>query len=150
MKRFALFALLAALLGLGALAALSYLEHSGGKRELIKELSPLACDLNATSCKLMYKNKELEVSLSPRPIMVLDELELRIRGLDEIKGLQAAIYGLNMYMGDVVGEFERQESGDYVASVVLSSCALPIMRFRLELLQGDRPLGSYIDFDVEK
>lgn len=119
------------------------------KRELIKELSPLACDLNQTECVVNYKGKDISFNIEPKPLKVLEESKIIIKNLDEIKDLNARLYGLNMYMGDIVGEFERIDN-EYLANIVFSTCAENTMRYRLELFSKDKSLGLFIDFDVRR
>lgn len=119
------------------------------KRELIKELNPLACDLNKTECVINYKGKDISFDIEPKPLKVLEESKIIIKNLDEIKDLNARLYGLNMYMGDIVGEFERVNN-EYLANIVFSTCAENTMRYRLELFSKDKSLDLFIDFDVRR
>lgn len=119
------------------------------KRELITELTPLKCDLNQTSCKVEYKGKFIEFELTPRPLKILKETKIIIKNLDDIKDLNARLYGLNMYMGDIVNEFSKVNN-EYVGEIVFSSCIEATMRYRLELFSNDKSLGLYIDFDVKR
>ncbi|EAI4447993.1 hypothetical protein ACR3S7_000243 [Campylobacter lari] len=123
--------------------------NTGKKRELITTLTPLTCDLNIQECKYNFKDKKVLVNLNPKPITTLNELDLNITNLGEFKKLNARVYGLNMYMGDIVPQFKKINN-TYHAKLVLSSCTLDIMRFRIELFDDETPLGFYFDFDVKR
>ncbi|WP_139453175.1 hypothetical protein [Campylobacter armoricus] len=119
------------------------------KRELITTLYPLECDLNTQECTYNFKNKQVLVTLNPKPITALNELDLNISNLGDYKKLNARVYGLNMYMGDIVPQFKKNNN-TYYAKLVLSSCTLDIMRFRIELFDDETPLNFYFDFDVKR
>ncbi|OCX43482.1 hypothetical protein A7X81_00815 [Campylobacter ornithocola] len=119
------------------------------KRELITTLTPLACDLNIQECEYIFKNKKVLVNLNPKPIITLNELDLNITNLGDFKKLNARVYGLNMYMGDIVPQFKKINN-TYHAKLVLSSCTLDTMRFRIELFDDETPLDFYFDFDVKR
>ncbi|MBT0824874.1 hypothetical protein KJQ78_06345 [Campylobacter lari] len=121
----------------------------GKKRELITTLTPLTCDLNTQECEYNFKDKKVLVNLNPKPIATLNELDLNITNLGEFKKLNARVYGLNMYMGDIVPQFKKINN-TYHAKLVLSSCTLDIMRFRIELFDDETPLDFYFDFDVKR
>ncbi|WP_257935939.1 hypothetical protein UPTC15629_1201 [Campylobacter lari] len=123
--------------------------NSGKKRELITTLTPLTCDLNVQECEYNFKDKKVLVNLNPKPIAALNELDLNITNLGKFKKLNARVYGLNMYMGDIVPQFKKINN-TYHAKLVLSSCTLDVMRFRIELFDDEAPLGFYFDFDVKR
>ena len=53
-----------------------------------------------------------------------------------------------MDMGTIKANLKNR--GDiYAGSVVLSSCAVEVMNYRLELFERDKPLGIYIDFNLK-
>lgn len=117
------------------------------KRELIKELNALECDLNKNECK--YKDTDIVFSIEPKPLKPLQESKIIIKNLAYIKDLNARLYGLNMYMGNIVGEFERIND-EYVGNIVFSVCTEDTMRYRLELFSGEKSLGIFMDFDVRR
>ncbi|MCV3407315.1 hypothetical protein L8U38_01240 [Campylobacter lari] len=123
--------------------------NSGKKRELITTLTPLTCDLNTQECEYNFKDKKVLINLNPKPIATLNELDLNITNLGEFKKLNARVYGLNMYMGDIVPQFKKINN-TYHAKLVLSSCTLEVMRFRIELFDDETPLDFYFDFDVKR
>lgn len=120
----------------------------GFKRELITELLPLECDLAKNPCEYDFNGKKILIDITPRPIYMLEELTIKIKNLDKYEHLNAQIYGLNMYMGTISDEFECMENGDYETKVLLSTCQTKIMRFRLELFDGEKSIGLFGDFDV--
>lgn len=139
----------ASIIFLLAFALIFYENPSIKKRELIKELTPLECDLNKTSCNSFHKNKEVVFEFEPKPLKILKETKIIIKNLPKTKDLNARLYGLNMYMGDIVSEFEMV-GDNYEGYIVFSSCIEATMRYRFELFSGDKSLGIYVDFDVEK
>ncbi|TQR34744.1 hypothetical protein DMB92_01040 [Campylobacter sp. MIT 99-7217] len=127
-------------------------EQNQGKRELIdtKNLQSLSCDLNQKSCEYNFKERQIFVEFQKKPIQSLDENILYIKNLGNYNHLNAKIYALNMYMGEIIPEFEKINHEDYKSSIVISTCPLDLMRYRAELFDGDKPLGFYFDFDVKK
>ena len=144
---FGIFALL--LLALIAFWVLSS-EQGSKKRELIKELTPLQCDLNEKPCEYEFKGRKVRVEFKEKPIQALIENELVVENLGAFKDLNARIYGLNMYMGDVVPNFERINESSYKAAVVPSACVIDTMRFRVEFFEGKKPVNFHFDFDIKR
>lgn len=119
------------------------------KRELIHELTPLKCDLNKTSCEVDFKGNKIIFEINPKPLRVLEESKVIIKNLPKYEKLNARLYGLNMYMGDIIAEFDYID-GVYKGDIVFSSCIESTMRYRLELFDEDTSLGIFIDFDVKR
>ncbi|MPP78119.1 hypothetical protein F9681_08565, partial [Campylobacter jejuni] len=61
--------------------------------------TPLTCDLNVKDCTYSFNNKEVLISLNPKPLQSLDVTNLKIVNLGNYNNLGIKIYGLNMYMG---------------------------------------------------
>lgn len=139
-----------ALLVLALIAFLAVSERGGKKRELIKELTPLACDLNEKACEYEFKGRKVRVEFKEKPIQALVENELFVENLGKYENLSAKIYGLNMYMGDVVPHFERAGQNSYKANIVPSACVLETMRFRVEFFDKEKPIKFYFDFDIKR
>lgn len=119
------------------------------KRKLITKLEPLACDLNKKSCEYIFKKQKVIVSFEPRPVPILEEIELKIDNLGEYKKLWAKVYGLNMYMGTLVPEFKKTNK-NYKARLFLSSCILDVMRYRFEFYDDEDPIGFHFDIDIKR
>lgn len=119
------------------------------KRKLITTLTPLQCDLNTQECEYNLNERKVLVSLSPKPITSMSELDLNISNIGDFDKLNARVYGLNMYMGDIVPNFKKINNS-YHAKLVLGLCTLDIMRFRIELFDDEKPLNFYFDFDVKR
>ncbi|EIO2462877.1 hypothetical protein LQF85_001250, partial [Campylobacter jejuni] len=59
--------------------------------------TPLTCDLNVKDCTYSFNNKEVLISLNPKPLQSLDVTNLKIVNLGNYNNLGIKIYGLNMY-----------------------------------------------------
>ena len=125
-------------------------EQKGKKRELIKELTPLTCDLNVKACEYEFKGRKVRVEFKEKPVQALVENELVIENLGEFKDLSAKIYGLNMYMGDVMPHFEHLNQNSYKANVVPSACVIDTMRFRVEFFEKEKAINFHFDFDIKR
>lgn len=143
------FLLLFALIILSGLYFYFTYENKSKKRELITELSPLKCDLNKTSCEVDFKGNKIIFDINPKPLKILEESKVIIKNLPKYNNLNAKLYGLNMYMGDIIAEFDYKD-GIYSADIVFSSCIESTMRYRFELFDGGKSLDLYIDFDVKR
>lgn len=123
-----------------------------GERASIKseDLKPLACDLNQKACEYEFAGRRVSVEFKTKPLRILDENKLVIKNLGDMKDLNARIYALNMYMGEIIPKFKKLSQNDYEANIVISTCILDTMRYRIEFFEGEKPLNFYFDFDVKK
>lgn len=112
--------------------------------------TPLTCDLNIKDCKYSFNNREVLISLNPKPLQSLDVTNLKIVNLGDYNNLGIKIYGLNMYMGEIKPKIHRLNSTDYESKIVLATCVLDTMRFRVEFMDNNKPIGFYFDFELKK
>lgn len=106
------------------------------------------CDVNKNECPLLSKSGNINAMLLiyPKPLIAMAETTFKFSGLPELKAPNVRIYGLNMEMGIIASELEK--SGDiYAANIIISACVESVMKYRLEVLDGDKEI-AYIDFDV--
>lgn len=113
-------------------------------------LSPLGCDLNIQGCIYKFKDKEVLVSLSPRPLQSLNVTKLEIKNLGNYANLKLKVYGLNMFMGTLTPKIHKINSTDYYSELVLAACTIETMRFRAEILDNDKPIGLHFDFELRR
>ncbi|ECQ1081555.1 hypothetical protein FYV54_02555 [Campylobacter jejuni] len=112
--------------------------------------TPLTCDLNVKDCTYSFNNKKVLISLNPKPLQSLDVTNLKIVNLGNYNNLGIKIYGLNMYMGEIKPKIHRLNSTDYESKIVLAACVLDTMRFRVEFMDNNKPIGFYFDFELKK
>ncbi|EIQ0611132.1 hypothetical protein LUL41_001705, partial [Campylobacter jejuni] len=112
--------------------------------------TPLTCDLNVKDCTYSFNNKKVLISLNPKPLQSLDVTNLKIVNLGNYNNLGIKIYGLNMYMGEIKPKIHRLNSTDYESKIVLAACLLDTMRFRVEFMDNNKPIGFYFDFELKK
>ncbi|EAI1680039.1 hypothetical protein EHS30_08440, partial [Campylobacter jejuni] len=55
--------------------------------------TPLTCDLNVKDCTYSFNNKEVLISLNPKPLQSLDVTNLKIVNLGNYNNLGIKIYG---------------------------------------------------------
>ncbi|CAD7289119.1 hypothetical protein [Campylobacter suis] len=114
------------------------------------KLEPLKCDLNVKPCEVIYNNKSIKFDFLDDKITPMQELTLIISGLDKLNfhSPSLQIYGLNMNMGNINAKLAKQDE-NFISNIVLSSCLIDVMRYRLEVLEQGRKTGLYIDFDLK-
>ncbi|ARR01088.1 MULTISPECIES: hypothetical protein [Campylobacter] len=139
--------ILIAIIAGGLLAFLMNLPSDNTQK--ISDQSNITCDLNTQNCSIEHNGDQISFSFYPRPLEAMVPLTLKVDGLKHnYKNLNARIYGLNMDMGTIKANLENRGSL-YIGSVVLSSCVVEVMNYRLELYDGDKQLGIYIDFNLK-
>ncbi|MGP1486100.1 MAG: hypothetical protein ACTTJC_08495 [Campylobacter sp.] len=120
--------------------------------EIKTDLAPLECDMNKEhSCYVNFKNEKVEFSLYPKPIYTMEQITLKINGLDKfgLKKPRVEISGINMDMGVIKADLE-QNGDQYYANLVLSVCVVSIMRYRFKIYDGNKDTGLFIDFDLHQ
>lgn len=139
MKKIILLLIMAGFLG----ATFAFLLNANN--EFKKQNSPLNiwCDLNTKDCQM---DNGVKFSFWSKPLIAMTPIILSIDGLKgDYKNLNARIYGLNMDMGTIKVNFDKKEK-QYIGKLILNSCILSRMDYRLELFDGDKPINIYIDF----
>ncbi|EJQ5726076.1 hypothetical protein NZY91_002098, partial [Campylobacter coli] len=81
-------------------------------------LSPLSCDLNIENCTYSFKDREVLISMDPKPLQSLEITNLKIKNLGNYKNLKIKIYGLNMFMGDIMPRVTKINETDYESRLV--------------------------------
>lgn len=115
-----------------------------------EEILVFYCDLNNEDCEFLLNDRKIFIKSSEKPIIPMNEFEFFIENLGEYKNLRAKIFGLNMYMGDIFVDFEKMDKNSYKANILLSSCPLDVMIYRILLFDGDKKLDIAFDFEVKK
>ncbi|MBZ7954339.1 hypothetical protein H2278_05750 [Campylobacter sp. W0018] len=126
------------------------LNHNISKKEpRINTLKSLNCDLNINDCAYTLKDKQIIISLNPKPVKSLQNTKLLIKNLGTYENLELKIYGLNMFMGEIKPKIYQINKTDYESQFILSSCFMHTMRFRAELVDNNKSL-FYFDFDLKR
>ncbi len=113
-------------------------------------LPPLPCSLNTSSCTITYQDSIISIESSTHPIQAIHPVTFFIKGFSNLSDdLVLKVYGLNMEMGTIMTQATK-EGDTYQATINLGTCSLHTMRYRLALYEGIKPLGAFIDFDVEQ
>ncbi len=121
-------------------------------REFIdtQDLKPLACDLNTKACEYEFQGRLVRVELKNKPLRAMQENEIIISNLGSFKDLNAKIYALNMYMGEISSSFQALNENEYSAKVIFSACVMDLMRYRIKFFNANKPLGFYFDVDMKQ
>lgn len=125
------------------------MNFSDNQTQKIVAESNITCDLNTQNCAINHNGNKIAFSFDPKPLEAMVPLTLKIEGLSsEYENLNARIYGLNMDMGIIKANL-KNKGNLYIGTIILSSCVVEVMNYRLELYDGDKQLGIYIDFDLK-
>lgn len=109
MRKILILAALILLVGVVAWAIFYQLKNGDTPRKNIatKDLLPLICDLNLNPCEFEFRGKKVRIDFKEKPVQSMVENELIIENLGDFKDLNARIYGLNMFMGEISPKFTR-------------------------------------------
>ncbi|EGD3032643.1 hypothetical protein H8327_001663, partial [Campylobacter coli] len=102
------------------------------------------------NCTYSFKDREVLISMDPKPLQSLEITNLKIKNLGNYKNLKIKFYGLNMFMGDIMPRVTKINETDYESRLVLAACVLEVMRFRAEVFEDDKPIGFHFDFDLKR
>lgn len=138
----------------GAAAAFIYIQSGKDDRIDVSreyDLIPLECDLMKKKCTKEFNSQQITFDLSPRPVEIMAETTITISGLDyDFYDAKLRIFGLNMDMGTIIASLEKKDNV-YKTTVALSACLVEdVMRYRIEVYDGNEPTGLYMDFDVPR
>lgn len=142
---------LAVLLLVATLASLYLLNIS-----MPQEKGPLrlhtdeACDLARHNCSASASGRELTVTLSPRPVPVLDKVEIEVhsRGVDS-RSLQLRITGVEQDMGLIETRLRRERDGLYRGHFYLSVCSRTLMTWKMVVTSGEEEGGIIAVFHFQ-
>jgi hypothetical protein len=107
-------------------------------------LADPACDLNSGPCSAEFPgNGRLELSLSPRPLAVLQPLRIkaRIQGL-HVNRAEVDFSGVDMYMGYNRPALIPDKDGAFTGQAVLPVCSREDMPWEARVLLST-PQGLY-------
>lgn len=113
-----------------------------------KELgSHLACHINIENCTQRFNEKDVEISMTPKPLKAMVPTTLRLKNLGDYENLSVIIQGVNMDMGKIKSEFVKK--GDiYEANVMFAAC-VGDMLYQGVLYSNDRAIGFKFEFIIE-
>lgn len=101
--------------------------------------SHINCHLNIENCIYEYNDKNVEVSLTPKPLRAMVPTTLRVKNLGNFENLSIALKGINMNMGEIRSNFVKK--GDtYEATVMFTSC-VEDMLYEGSLYSNSKPIG---------
>lgn len=105
----------------------------------------LSCNLNGNACF----SADVKFSTTPNLIEAMRPFTLQISNLKgEFDDLNARIYGLNMDMGTILVRLNKIDE-IYEGKAVISVCVVKEMVYRVELYDGKKPLGIYVDLKIK-
>lgn len=104
------------------------------------------CDLNSKKCK--FENN-ISIDISKRPIVAMQDFSMYVTNLSQKESIKAKLYGVNMYMGEIELEFTKIQDNTHKADVVLSSCPLDVMLYRMDFFDEDDRI-FYFHFEVKR
>ncbi|QOQ87343.1 hypothetical protein [Campylobacter corcagiensis] len=114
-----------------------------------KELGAhLSCHINIEDCSVKFGQKDVEISLNPKPLKVMIPTTLRLKNLGEYENLSVILKGVNMNMGKIESRFVKN-GGIYEANVIFSAC-VGDMLYEGVLYSNGKPIGFKFEFLLEK
>lgn len=145
-------------LGIVVLAVFAYLAYDADaiyewmSGDIVFGAPPAECDLHTQACEgTLGDGTVVTFSMSPRPIPVMEKLQLAIEGKDiPYKTLEVEIYGLNMNMGRYQYTLVPDANGTYRGEGMIPSC-VGLMEWRANII-AEAPTaryGTYFTFETE-
>lgn len=141
MKKIFIFTILPILIG-GAFAFF----YINNEKKIDNQNFEVKCDLNLQDCE----NDGVKFSFSSRPVYSMVPVLLEISNLQgDFKNLNAKICGINMNMGTIKADFKKVGDNKYRTNVVFSACVVAKMIYRIELFDGEKSIGKFVDFIIK-
>lgn len=110
-----------------------------------KELgSHLSCNLNVKNCIQQFNSKDVEISLTPKPLRAMIPTTLRLKNLGEYENLSVIIRGVNMNMGEIKSEFVKK-GNIYESNVMFTACAGDML-YEGVIYSNGKPIGFKFEF----
>jgi len=109
------------------------------------------CDLHKTPCTAtMGDGTPVTFAITPRPIPVMEKLQLHLSSPRDYKTLKVEIYGLNMNMGRYSYTLTRGADGNYSGEGMIPTCS-GRMDWRANIIAEEptRRIGTYFTFSTE-
>lgn len=109
------------------------------------------CDLQAGPCTAtMGDGTPVTFAITPRPIPVMQKLQLHVSTPRDYKTLNVEIYGLNMNMGRYHYPLTRGADGNYSGEGMIPSC-VGRMEWRANIIaeMPTKRIGTYFTFSTE-
>ncbi|WP_345987330.1 hypothetical protein WCX18_09355 [Sulfurimonas sp. HSL1-2] len=109
------------------------------------------CDLHAGACTAtMGDGTPVTFAMSPRPIPVMQKLQLHLATEGRYDTLKVEIYGLNMNMGRYNYTLTRTSDGNYSGEGMIPACS-GRMDWRANIIAEEptRRIGTYFTFSTE-
>ncbi|MHC3995631.1 hypothetical protein ACXWTF_12470 [Thiomicrolovo sp. ZZH C-3] len=152
-----LFKILAIQLGVAVLLVFAYLAYDA---DVIYEWlsgdvkfgkTAQGCDLHTGACTAtMGDGTPVTFAITPRPIPVMEKLQLHLSTPHLYKTLKVEIYGLNMNMGRYSYTLTRGTDGNYSGEGMIPTCT-GRMDWRANIIAEEPTarIGTYFTFSTE-
>lgn len=126
----------------------------GGATTGLPVVQPEDCDLNAGPCSTeLAEGGTITLAISPRPVPMLRELELRLEldkqaqdALGTPDTLELDLAGVEMFMGYQRPTLEHAGEGHYRGTTTLPICVTESMTWAATVMPADAPDNAFAQF----